>query len=238
MDNKSESKIESVIQRILEKRWNAYTIVEERRRKAFYYLFSTLSLFALLWMANSDKFKIPFLQTDVDQFLAFSLAPIFISLLTAGYFTLCAYSMKTYVEFLETFQKFYFNELNKLDYSFSKLYSSFKIHDLSGSFNPFLFPRKMNIKPSTKLESILDLLATFLANFLLMITTVVPIMFFLVTMYWFYKNYSQHISYTLGVSILAFYTLIGIALLILPVYLYYKIKDARAEFRKEYYRLE
>ncbi len=65
---------------VLERLWNSYALTDMRRMKSFYYLFSTMAIFIILWVTKEKTIELPLLKAKVDLFIALTIFPIFLGL--------------------------------------------------------------------------------------------------------------------------------------------------------------
>jgi len=57
---------EQVNQFLLDRLWNAYSMIDDKRRKSFYHLFSEMTVFGLLWLTKDDSCELPIIKTKVQ----------------------------------------------------------------------------------------------------------------------------------------------------------------------------
>lgn len=186
MEKSNNSSEKYVLDFTLNRLWDSYALADDRRRKAFYYLFSVMAVFVILWITKDKSFELPFLKTKVDMFLAMMLAPAFIAMLTARYLYLCAHTLRAYIQFLECYEDSCREGLQKLGYSFGKLYPSFERRDITEKLNIFLFPMHLSGEWDKSINNIVGRIVCFLCNIGIILTVAIPIISYIVCFFGWY----------------------------------------------------
>lgn len=218
---------------LLEKLWDGYISISDRRWKSLKHLIIVLLILIVVYYVptNDLKFTLFGITSDIsfNKFLALSLAPLLIIIFTTRFWYLFAHSVIKFVYYLQHYQKFYEKELSVLDYGFHKLYDLFKMRDITESMNIFLFPKvilnsprnlkitKMNKKINLKVaDTIHDLFA---------------ILLFIIPMFLYcWATYTIKID---GSILFTVYFYLGICKLIFFIFLIRETKDVR-----DYYKME
>ncbi len=213
---------------LLAKLWQVYSITDDRRRKGFYYLFSSMVLFAILWIKQSQTFELPILKTQVTLMDALAMAPAFIVVLTVRYLYLCTHTLRSFITYLQQLEEYYSKDLQAIGYTFFKLHQTFRLKDLTDNLNVYLFP----IKPYRGHDSsfanwTLYVIVVYLTNVAIFLTVFIPLFSYFYIIGWLLLNYPFFSSTVLGLFGMGVYSLLGILFLLSPVHFYYRARPAR-----------
>lgn len=217
---------------VLGKLWDAYSSTDDRRRKAFYFLYSGLAILALLSISAEETLELPFVQTEVERDVAVALIPSFILILIGRYLYLSAHSLISYVRYLDYLTICYGNELRVITSSWFEVHSLLKARDITEIFNCFLFP--IPIRPSgwaTEVPKWIIYVINLIVNLGQLISIIVPVGAYLVSVMYF--AYEVSINRATHSVILAFYIMMGVLLILSPVYFYYRTGRTR-EIQRAY----
>jgi len=231
MNNQTEKSL-TFPQFLLDKLWEVYKTTDDRRRKAFYYLFSSMTIFTFLWISGKGEIELPLLKTKVDLFIALTLTPIFIFLLTVRYLYLCTHSIRSRITYFQYLLEAHKEEFKCFDITFTKLVGMLIYRDLTENLNIFHFPVKYSKEWDASMSVSISRISKFLTNVVLLLTVGIPIFSYMMAIFWFALNYKSHLSEFMGILILIFYSFCCTLLLVSPIYFYYRVKEYRAFFRQ------
>jgi hypothetical protein len=220
---------------ILERLWGSYATTDDRRRKAFYYLFSSLAAFALVWASQEQSFQLPFVGTKVEFAVALALSPAFILVLMTRYLYLCAHSLLSYTTYLDHFFHAYHDELKKLDLSYGVLFNLLKQRDITENLNCFLFP----MRPVRGYDDTFDRRVKngvlVLANLAILLNVIVPILAYIAGVIWVMYNGLPLLGpWLFWPLLLAVYIPMALLLVASPLYFYYRATPALHRVREAY----
>jgi hypothetical protein len=218
---------------LIEKLWEDYKLADDSRRRAFYYLFSSMAFFALVWINRKGKIKLPFFEAEVDPFIVLTIAPMLIFILTERYLFLCVHSILNRVYFFKHYQENYKDEFEQIGYTVANFFRAIKIRDMTGQLNIFLFPSKYSKELDVPMNINIGKIFKFFLNILILISIALPIILYIMIVIWLSLNYSNNLSEFIGLSVIMFYSLTGIALLFSLIYFYYRVKDSRKFIREQ-----
>ena len=161
---------------ILDRIWSSYELADTKRMKSFYYLFSTMAIFFILWLAKEKVVELPLIKTKVNMSIALSLYPMFILILTGRYCYLCSHSIKLLIYYLKIIKQYFKVELDELGIRENDTYKLFKRRDITENYNFLLFPiRHKNIYSETRLESLVYSMSYNLGNIVILLSLTIPI---------------------------------------------------------------
>ena len=219
---------------MFERIWQSYTLTDTRRMKSFYYLFSTMAIFIILWAAKEKQIELPLLKAKVDLFTALSLFPAFVMILSSRYFFLCAHTIKSMVTALKLIQDVYKEDIQKQKITFGQLYTHFKQRDLTESINIYFFPIKpTGLEQSPGYKVFVVKLSYFIANIAILLTAIFPILSYWAVILWIKENFAQYLSATIGYTVFFAYSFFGILFLLVPLYFYFRVSPEIAFFREQ-----
>jgi hypothetical protein len=184
-------------------------------------------VFALFWLSKKEYFDLPLINVKVKMDLAIALAPSFISILTARYLYLCAHTILSYVTYLNRYIEVHKEELNNQGISFTILHATFKQRDLTENINVFLFPVKGHPDWDKEIHKAINISIKFLINIGIILTVIVPLMAYMLSVTWLGINLDKEIFSPYGIWLFAFYLFLGSLFLLFPIYLFYRVKPAR-----------
>jgi hypothetical protein len=220
---------------ILERLWGAYVTTDERRRKAFYYLFSSLAAFALIWASQEQSFQLPFVGTKVEFAVALALSPSFILVLMTRYLYLCAHSLLSYTTYLDHYLRAHRAELTELNLSYGVLFNLLKQRDITEDLNCFLFPMRAIKIYDDSFDPRIKGVVLLLANFVIVLTICVPILAYIVGVVWVVYNGHPLLGPWQYWPLLGFYIPMALLLVASPLYFYYRATPALARVRAAYH---
>lgn len=219
-------------QYLLEKLWDVYISITDRRRKSLKHLIIVLLILIVVSMVPTKdlKFTLFGITSDIafNKSLVLSLAPLLIIIFTTRFWYLFAHSVINYVNYLECYQKFYAEYLMVWGYGFRELYDFFKMRDITESMNIFLFPKKMVKKdePSKKTEDISAVLSNWAHNCFAILLVIIPMSAYWMTTVWIFNN---------EIILFAIYAVLGILKLVFIVGLIIETWERRAYYMNNYY---
>lgn len=198
------------MEKILDLLWKSYEVTDERRRKSFNALFSMLILIFFIWLAEAEDLKFPLLGTNLDKFIALAISPAIVLILCARYFYLSVNSFVNYTRYIKLFSEVNSVQMKKNNMIEKSIYYSFKYRDVSDILNIFVFPRRFNQENKTSLKNVVHCLGITALNCATLLTLIIPISVYILTLNWFWNNYENHISVLYGNIILFFYISLGL----------------------------
>ena len=215
---------------LLDRLWSAYELVDNRRRKSFYFLFTTTTVCGLLWLTRPTTFKLPVIETEVGFFVAMATSPAFILMFASNYYYLCAHTISNYLRWLEHFCTTHEKEIGSLGLRFVELHASLKQRDVTEGLNIYLFHTAPSSIYDAPLPSWVRRFKGVLANLLRVLTVVIPPAVYVGITFWLWMNQSGHIPIGVAVMLVGFYSAMASAFLLGPLYFYYRVKPFRDYF--------
>lgn len=220
---------------LLEKLWEVYKTTDDRRRKAFHYLYLAVILFILLPITERDTLILPFLPgTQLEAFIALSLVPVFMCFLLGRYIYLCGHSLRSQVVYLQHFQRCYAEQLSQLHYSLNWLQANLKLRDSTENLNCFHFPVK---RPQDwERYGGLGRALILLLNIAIAMSVIIPFIYYLAMVVWFGQHSTEHFTSQSRIGILVAYCLLGALLLFYSILMYFRVKEDREFFRQRFWK--
>jgi hypothetical protein len=215
----------SIPSSLLEKLWGAYSTTDDRRRKTFYYLYSIMVVFSLLWITKEQQVPLPFFQTNVEIGMALSLAPALISILTIRYLYLCAYTKISYRTYVRFYHWAHQEDFTSMGVTFSRLYSLLKLRDLTDKLNLYEFPIRTFRGNDPQISFLFRLIVNFLLNIGIFLSVLIPISAYIVIIIWLGLQ-NGGLNATLVGKLLYSVYLMGIGLVFLPIHFYFIVRSA------------
>ncbi len=213
----------------------AYSVLDDRRRKAFNVLLSATAIFVLIGFSNSDGIKIPLLGVELDKFLTVALAPLFIGILFGRYFYLCSHTLRLYIKYIELFEKVYEKDIRELGWDFTDLHNSIRMRDLTEVLNPFLFPRRFGRTLQFSINCILYYFAVCAHNTVILLTIFAPAIAYSISVFWLNSNYSGHMNEIVGMALIWAYVIAAIGMIPITAYLFLGSSSARSTYFEKRY---
>ena len=104
---------EQISMLLLERYWRAYEVIDDKRRKAFFFLYYLIGFLAVMYFYPQQTIKIQTLR--IPLFAILCLSPILLSFSAVRYFYLCARSLNSYITYLKYFQDCHDCKLKRLN---------------------------------------------------------------------------------------------------------------------------
>lgn len=218
----------------LDRHWQIYSLTDDRRIKSFYYLYTTLVILAILWFTKTDLFKFPLLDLEISRFTAFSIAPLFILLLTIRYIYLSSHSIRAYTKYLEEFEKLYSSDLKVSKLDFIDIYSGQRRREVSELFNIFLFPFKATEYREEEFKKNVFRNISYLFNASVLLIFSIPFISYVFLIYVFTKEFQNHdISQLFGLLTVGIYVVFGILLFYSVFHLFNRTASAKNKLKSK-----
>jgi len=232
---------------VMNRLWTTYEVTDDRRRKAFFLLFTFSLTFGSILSFQSDETVLPLFTVSIPIQVAMEFGPVFIASLLVSYFYLCSHTLKSYVTYLEFLTKHATIESQKQtvkENTFGWLYGNLKRRDITEGFNIYHFP----IIPIPEYDDSFDrgpsIWGHLPINALAVIMIIFPLAVYCSCVYWIIIDRDNHLNVPYSIfsqigadlwMIKVFY--FGLFLLSISAYIYFKkrAKPSRAEFIKRCY---
>lgn len=214
---------------LLDRLWDSYTTTDDRRRRAFYFMYTGIAILFIYWFSIEENYRLPFLGVEVDRSATLAITPSIILILVVRYLYLSAHSMISFMSYFKHLQRFYESELSLISSSFVELHSMLKGRDATENVNLFMFPMRPAEKWQKTIPSRLLLTITVLSNVGILFTVIIPILSYFISVYWILVSRDVY-DVLVWLSMLIFYSLMGVLLLLAPIYFYYRTREARSLF--------
>jgi len=209
---------------ILERLWHSYETITGRRRKAFFALYYSIIIISILVISPVDDGKIKFFTFEFQSWILVIFSPAIILGLMNNYLYLCSHTVVSYSNYLEEFIKQNSSELLETEYSFTHLYNSLRIRDVTTNLNLFNFPASISLAWDEGINRWLKRIATPLINFTILLTYVIPLFIYAFLIKWNLDIDIILINGTLKSAILFFYILLGSSFVIAPIYFFGRVR--------------
>ncbi|KAA3610928.1 MAG: hypothetical protein DWQ05_20785 [Calditrichaeota bacterium] len=172
---------------LLEKLWNSYEKLDQRRRRTFNLFYGLISLFLILWISHVESINIPMIATKINIQLIFGTLPIIMSFLFNRYLYICRHNLRSFRRFQQVCTILYGEKFKEAGYELKNLWNDIRIRDNSDKFNIFLFPIKEDIDILSLKD--LGLLARIVSVNLIMLSSFLfPLVCYYLMVFWFWDN--------------------------------------------------
>ena len=219
---------------LIDKLWENYNSIDERRRKSFYYLYYSVIIFGILAIAPVTNGKINIFGLEIDYYIAIMFCPSVILVLYNSYVYLCAHSLIANVTYLNELKKKNYDDFKTLGFSFVKLSNCLKIRDVTENINFFRFPLIESKEWDNSINSLFKFLARLLVNPILLLTLIIPFIVYLYYTIWFYNLDTSKLDINLCNVLLLSYYVLGLSFILTPIYFYQRVNPFRIIQRSIY----
>lgn len=206
--------------------WDIYQDTNRRRKNTFYYLFSTMAIYSFILYNPERGYKVPLFEVEVDIFIAMALSPLIISIITSSYLFLSSYTIITFVDFLQVYDKLILSK-NKTEIPNFLAFLLLKHRDLTQYFNPYQLARTNSGHWKDRYPKLFFLLMPILNNSLTLIILLFPYLSYFIVIQWLINNHQSYINIETAIPIFAFYSLATLAFIITPILFYFRSKKQR-----------
>ncbi|WP_421898038.1 hypothetical protein [Marinoscillum sp.] len=209
---------------LLQRLWNSYETVTNRRRKAFFALYYSIIVIAILVISPVDDGKIKFFTFEFESWILTVFSPAIILVLINNYLYLSSHTVVSYSNYLEEFTFQNKDQLSNREYSFTQLYNSFRLRDVTTNLNLFNFPAKESLAWDNGISKRLKLIATPLINLTILLTYLIPFSIYVFLLKWNFDLDLELITGNQKTAILSFYILLGLSFVVGPIYFFGRVK--------------
>ncbi len=198
--------------------WRAKEIVDDRRRRSFYYLLSFTIIFGLLLIINYEDFSIPGIQIKLKREIAISIGPVFILITYLSYLYLCSLTLEIYMKYL---RNFIISEPDVAEiYSFIEIYNLLKRRDVTERLNPFCYSESFLRNAESKTMRAVGIIASKIYHCGILLIIFVPALLYFALIWGIFTAGIFHSTPFLGSIFLFSYGFLSFGFVIGPLVLW------------------
>ncbi len=228
-----DDRMESLAKILLDRLWNAYEKIDERRRRAFLLLYTSSLVTVMLLAEPGTITQVPLLNISTAQSVVLIALPLMLAALMVNYLFLCAHTITSYTQYIEFLSERYEGEIWKLS-SKGWVYGSLKMRDVSEGLNIFLFPVRPVQGYDKRVVPSASAIGHLLINLQLIIVALFPLVAYVVSAMKAYgvtpANVCANIALECGYGRLLLYAAPVAIVLAAATYLGFRVGPARADF--------